>query len=57
MLGWALTFLVAVLFAAPLGFSGVVGVQATIAQVMFFVFLALAVGTMLRRIARGKRPF
>ncbi|WP_136683234.1 DUF1328 domain-containing protein [Falsirhodobacter xinxiangensis] len=57
MLGWALTFLVAALFAAPLGFGGIVGIQATIAQVMFFVFLALAAGTMLRRLARGKPPF
>jgi len=57
MLGWALTFLVAALFAAPLGFGGIVGLQATIAQIMFFVFLTLAAATMVRRVARGKPPF
>jgi len=41
MLSWALTFLVIALIAAVLGFGGITGQAAGIAQVLFFVFLVL----------------
>ena len=56
MLGWALTFLVVALIAAALGFGGIAGTSAGIAQVLFFVFIALFVVSMLVRALRGKPP-
>ncbi|MCM2369246.1 DUF1328 domain-containing protein [Aporhodopirellula aestuarii] len=41
MLGWALTFLIIALIAGALGFGMVAGTAATIAKVLFFVFLVL----------------
>ena len=56
MLGWALTFLVISLVAAALGFGGIAGTSAGIAQILFFVFLALFVLAMLARALRGRPP-
>ncbi len=41
MLSWALTFLVIALIAAALGFGGLAGPAATIAQVLFFLFVVM----------------
>ena len=41
MLGWALTFLVIALIAGVLGFGVVAGTAASIAKILFFVFLVL----------------
>ncbi len=41
MLGWALTFLVIALVAGVLGFGVVAGTAATVAKILFFVFLVL----------------
>jgi uncharacterized membrane protein YtjA (UPF0391 family) len=41
MLSWALTFLVIALIAGVLGFGVVAGTAATIAKVLFFVFIVL----------------
>jgi uncharacterized membrane protein YtjA (UPF0391 family) len=41
MLGWALTFLIVALIAAALGFGVVAGTAASIAKILFIVFLAL----------------
>jgi len=41
MLGWALTFLVIALIAGVLGFGVIAGTAASIAKVLFFVFLVL----------------
>jgi uncharacterized membrane protein YtjA (UPF0391 family) len=41
MLSWALTFLVIALIAGVLGFGVIAGTAATIAKVLFFVFLVL----------------
>ena len=41
MLGWALTFLVIALIAAALGFGGIAGASAGIAQILFYIFLVL----------------
>lgn len=43
MLSWALTFLVIALIAGALGFGGVAGASAGIAQTLFFLFLVLFV--------------
>ncbi|MGL4309125.1 MAG: DUF1328 domain-containing protein [Paracoccaceae bacterium] len=56
MFGWALTFLVVALIAAALGFGGVAGTSASIAQVLFFIFLAFFVASLLMRVLRGKPP-
>ncbi len=41
MLSWALTFLVIALVAGVLGFGVVAGTAASIAKILFFVFLVL----------------
>lgn len=56
MFGWALTFLVVAMIAAALGFGGVAGTSASIAQVLFFIFLAFFVVSLLMRVLRGKPP-
>lgn len=56
MLGWALTFLVVALIAAALGFGGIAGTSAGIAQILFFVFIALFVIAMIARALRGQPP-
>ncbi|MDZ4848429.1 MAG: DUF1328 domain-containing protein [Pirellulaceae bacterium] len=43
MLSWALTFLIIALIAGVLGFGVVAGTAASIAKVLFFVFLVLFV--------------
>ncbi|WP_146531723.1 DUF1328 domain-containing protein [Planctomycetes bacterium Poly41] len=40
-LGWALTFLIIALIAGVLGFGVIAGTAATIAKLLFFVFLVL----------------
>jgi uncharacterized membrane protein YtjA (UPF0391 family) len=55
MLGWALTFLVIALIAAALGFGGVAGAASQIAVVLFWVFLALFVVSLVMRVVRGNK--
>jgi uncharacterized membrane protein YtjA (UPF0391 family) len=43
MLRWTLTFLVIAVIAALLGFTGIAGASVSIAKVLFFIFLALFV--------------
>ena len=47
MLHWAIVFFVVALIAAIFGFGGVAGEAAWIGKVLLFVFLALAVISML----------
>ncbi|MAI88972.1 DUF1328 domain-containing protein [Ponticaulis sp.] len=56
MLGWALAFFVLAIVAAAFGFGGIAGASAGIAQLLFFVFLALLVVTFLARALRGRSP-
>ena len=56
MLGWALTFLVIALVAALFGFGGIASASAGIAQILFFVFIALFVIAMIARAVRGRTP-
>ena len=47
MLYWALMFFVVAIIAAALGFGGIAGDSAYIAQILFFVFLVVAVLSLL----------
>lgn len=53
MLGWALTFLIVALIAAVFGFGGIASASAGIAQILFFVFIALFVLTLIMRLVRS----
>jgi uncharacterized membrane protein YtjA (UPF0391 family) len=53
MLGWALTFLVIAIIAAVLGFGGIAGTAAWIAQIVFVIALAfLIIGFLARAFQR-----
>ncbi|MDP1576373.1 MAG: DUF1328 domain-containing protein [Cypionkella sp.] len=54
MLSWALTFLVVALSAAALGFGGIAGTSAGIAKILFFIFIALFVISLIARLLNGK---
>lgn len=54
MLGWALTFLILAVIAAALGFGGIAGASAGIAQLLFFIFLGLMILSFVVRALRGK---
>ncbi|WP_082351770.1 DUF1328 domain-containing protein [Cypionkella psychrotolerans] len=54
MLSWALTFLVIALIAAALGFGGIAGTSAGIAKILFFIFIALFVISLIARLLNGK---
>ena len=54
MLGWALGFFILAIIAAAFGFGGIAGASAGIAQLLFFVFLALLVITIVARAVRGR---
>lgn len=55
MIGWALTFLSVALIAAILGFGGLAGASAGIAQLLFFIFLGLAVASLVAQLLH-QRP-
>lgn len=56
MLYWALLFGVLALAAAVFGFGGIASGFASIAQILFFVFLALLVVSFVARALRGQSP-
>lgn len=56
MLGWALTFLVIAIIAAIFGFGGVAGTAVGIAKILFWVFIAIFVISLLFGLIRGRRP-
>ncbi len=56
MLAWAMTFLAIALIAAALGYGGVAGASAGIAQMLFVVFLALFVLAIILRAVRSRTP-
>jgi uncharacterized membrane protein YtjA (UPF0391 family) len=56
MLSWALVFFVLAIVAAALGFGGIAGASAGIAQILFFIFLALMVLSFAARALRGRPP-
>ncbi|HSJ98946.1 MAG TPA: DUF1328 family protein [Myxococcota bacterium] len=56
MLGWALTFFIVALIAAALGFTGIAGAASSVAQLLFFVFLALLIVAGIASAVRGRPP-
>ena len=56
MLGWSLTFLEVAIIAAIFGFGGVAATASSIAQILFVVFLALFIVSLLVGMARGRPP-
>ncbi len=53
MLSYALVFLVIALIAALFGFGGIASASAGIAQILFFVFAALFVITLIAKALRN----
>jgi uncharacterized membrane protein YtjA (UPF0391 family) len=54
MLGWAFGLLAIALIAAALGFGGTAGAAAGIAQILFFIFLALFIVGLLISLVRSR---
>jgi uncharacterized membrane protein YtjA (UPF0391 family) len=54
MLGWAIAFFVIALIAAVFGFGGIASASAGIAQILFFVFLVLFLGTLILNVVRSR---
>jgi uncharacterized membrane protein YtjA (UPF0391 family) len=48
MLGYAITFLIIALIAGVLGFGVIAGTAATIAKVLFVIFLVLFIASLIR---------
>ncbi|NIY76825.1 DUF1328 domain-containing protein [Thalassospira sp. HF15] len=56
MLGWAVFCLILALIAAVLGFGGLAGAFVGFAKILFFVFIALFVISLVVNAFRGRRP-
>ena len=54
MLHYAVVFFVIALIAALFGFGGIAAGAAGIAKILFFVFLALAIGSFIVNAVRGR---
>jgi len=52
MLGWALVFLIVAIVAAAFGFGGIAAAATGIAKILFFVFLALFVISLIAGLVR-----
>lgn len=53
MLRYAITFFIIAIIAAVFGFGGIASASAGIAQILFYVFLALMVGSLIMSLASG----
>jgi uncharacterized membrane protein YtjA (UPF0391 family) len=53
MLKWALVFLVVAIVAAVFGFGGIAAGAATIAKILFFVFLGIFLLMLIAGLMRG----
>jgi len=56
MLSWALTFLVIAIIVEMFGFGGIASTASGIAQILFVIFLALFLVSLLVELMRGKPP-
>ncbi|MGE3541232.1 MAG: DUF1328 family protein [Candidatus Tectimicrobiota bacterium] len=54
MLSWTVMFLIIALVAAALGFGGIAGAAAGIAKILFFVFLAVFLFSLVMGLSRGR---
>jgi len=57
LLKWAVIFLVIALIAGALGFTGVYAAAASIAKILFYIFLFLFVVTLLAGLFVAKKIF
>jgi uncharacterized membrane protein YtjA (UPF0391 family) len=57
MLRWSLIFLVVAIVAAALGFGGIAAGAAEIAKMLFYLFLAVFVITLVLGIVAGEKLF
>jgi uncharacterized membrane protein YtjA (UPF0391 family) len=55
MLKWALIFFIVSIIAGLLGFTGVAAGAASIAKILFFLFLAVAIGIVILAVMAGKK--
>ena len=55
MLGWALTFFIVALIAAMFGFGGLATGAASIAKILFFVFIVMFLVSLVSGLARGRK--
>ena len=56
MLHYAVVFLVISLIAALFGFGGIAASAVGIAKILFFVFIVLAVVSLVMGLLRGRKP-
>lgn len=56
MLSWVLTFLIVAGVAAAFGFGGIASASAGIAQLLFVIFLVLALVALFAHALRGGMP-
>lgn len=56
MLRWALIFLIVAIIAAVLGFGVLASAAATIAKVLFGIFVVLFIIGLIMHLGRGSRP-
>lgn len=56
MLYWALIFFVLALIAGLFGFTGIAAASSSIAQILFFIFLAVFVISLIAHLITGRRP-
>jgi uncharacterized membrane protein YtjA (UPF0391 family) len=57
MLRWSLIFFIISLIAAALGYGGIAAESAEIAKVLFFIFLAIFVVTLILGVIAGEKLF
>ena len=56
MLSWSVTFLIIAIFAAVFGFTGIAAGAASIAKILFFIFVALFFLSLILPRFRGPPP-
>lgn len=52
MLSWTVTFFIISIIAAVFGFGGIASTTAGIAQILFYIFIAMFVVSLLMNVAR-----
>jgi uncharacterized membrane protein YtjA (UPF0391 family) len=57
MLKWAVVFLLIAIVAGIFGFSGIAAASATVAQILFGIFLVLFIGALVIGLAIGASLF
>lgn len=56
MLRWALTFFIIAIIAALFGFGGLAATASGIAQILFYIFIALFLISLLMGLLGGRTP-